>query len=103
MPLAVSCTNEEKVLINATPRTRKGRALPVDAPIVVTVVSGTGTFEMVSDSSFWAISPDAEIGVTEYHIDAVSGGKALSNDAALTVSEAGADSLDLVGEAPVLK
>jgi hypothetical protein len=61
MPLSVSCTNEEKVTINAAPQSSSGKPATIDGPLVVTVVSGDGTVEQdpTSPLSFKAVSGDS--------------------------------------------
>jgi hypothetical protein len=61
MDLAIACTNEEKVTVNATPKTSTGKPASIDGALVVTVVSGDGTFEQdpTSPLSFKAVSGDS--------------------------------------------
>lgn len=57
MPLEVSTTVEEQVLITVRPRTNAGRPAEIDGPIRVSVTSGEGTVEVQADGrSYQSIS-----------------------------------------------
>ena len=65
MPLELTCTNEEKILITVSPVTASGKPTKLDGPATVDVTSGEGGVSMVDDTSFFVVSPDVP-GVTTY-------------------------------------
>lgn len=59
--LNITCTNEQKVTVNAKPRSSSGKPATLDGALTVTVISGDGTFEQDAGEplSFKAVSGDA--------------------------------------------
>jgi hypothetical protein len=103
MPLSISCTNDEKVLVSVKPVSKGGNIVKLDGPITVAVQSGNGTLEVQADGlSFFAISgPD--VSTTEYTLTAVATGVTVSDTITLVVTQAALDHLDLSAATPVLK
>lgn len=59
MPLEVETTVEEQILIRVRPQTTQGNPAELDGPIRVSVISGSGTFEVQPDGrSYQSISQD---------------------------------------------
>lgn len=58
MPLPITCTNEEQVVVNAKPQTSSGKPASIDGALVIAVLSGDGTFlqDPASPLSFKAVS-----------------------------------------------
>lgn len=106
MPAEASVTNEEKVLVTVNPVTSHGRPAALDGPITVEVQSGSGTFELQDDKSFYAISSD-DPGDTVYVIhgdaDLGSGIVDVSDVVVLHVAGANASNLGITVGAPVEK
>jgi hypothetical protein len=60
MPLEVSTTVEEQILVTVRPRTNAGNPAEIDGPIRVSVISGDGGFEVQPDGrSYQSISADS--------------------------------------------
>lgn len=105
--LNTSCTVEEKVLVHLNPVTKGGRPAKLDGPIVVSVQSGEGTFEVQPDGlSFFAISPDVP-GETVYLVDGDAdlgaGVIDIQDNVTLTATGVNAAALGLTADAPVSK
>jgi len=60
MPLAITCTNEEQVTVNAKPQSSAGKPATIDGALTIAVLSGDGTFSQdpATPLSFKAISGD---------------------------------------------
>lgn len=103
--LELVCTNEQKIKVTVTPVTAAGSFAPLDGPISVSVQSGSGTFEMVDEKSFWIISGDP--GDTPFLVsgdaDVGEGIETISDIVMLHVEGAKASSLGITAEAPVIK
>ena len=71
MPLDLSCTNEQKIKCTATPTTAAGNPATLDGPMVISVVSGEGTFtqDPAEPSRFYVVS-GANPGDTSYLVEA---------------------------------
>jgi hypothetical protein len=101
MDLAIACTNEEKVTVNATPKTSTGKAAVIDGALTVTVISGDGTVEQdpTTPLSFKAVSGDSA-SVTVYDVagdtDLGAGVVTIHDTVTLTVTSAVAASFGLV-------
>jgi hypothetical protein len=108
MPLAIASSNEEKVLVTATPRTASGKPAQVDGPLTISVQSGEGTFtqDAASPLSFFAVSGDNG-GDTVYNVsadaDLGAGVVEITDTVTLTVTSATAVSFGLTSSAPVPK
>jgi hypothetical protein len=59
--LSITCNNEQKVTVNATPTTTSGKPANIEGALQITIVSGDGTFEQdpASPLSFKAVSGDS--------------------------------------------
>jgi hypothetical protein len=103
--LSLTCTNEEKILVNLNPVTPGGNSIGIEG-LVVTVQSGDGGFAMVDGNSFWVESGVA-VGDTVYVVtadaDLGAGVVNVSDFITLRVEGAMAASLGLGAGAPVLK
>ena len=58
MPLDITLTNEQKVLITATPTTEGGQLAMLDGDVTYTVESGECTLESVDNLSTYIVSGD---------------------------------------------
>jgi hypothetical protein len=91
--LAIACTNEEKVTVNATPQSASGKPATIDGALTVVVMSGDGKFEQdaASPLSFKAVSGDAP-GDTVYDVsgdaDLGAGVVTIHDTVTLTVTSA---------------
>lgn len=108
MPLDISCTNDEKVPVTATPRSASGRPAPVDGALRVSVLSGEGTVEQTPEEplKFYCVSGD-NMGDTMFLVEAdadLGEGLVLIQDTVtLTVTSATAQSLTMQVGPPELK
>lgn len=96
MPLALSCTNEQKIRVTATPVTSTGRPASLDGPVAVSVVSGDSTFALMDATSFELISSDTP-GATTFLVEAdadLGGGVVLIQDT-ITLDVLGALAVNL--------
>jgi len=104
--LDLNCTNEEKILVTVTPKTTTGKVAELDGPIVVSVVTGNGSVEMVDDRSFFVVSGD-DPGDTSYLVDGDadlgSGVVDVQDTIVLHVAGALAANLGMTAAAPVAK
>jgi hypothetical protein len=66
--LDLNCTTEEKILVTCTPVTSTGKVASLDGPLVVSVINGNGSVEMVGDLSFFLVSGD-DPGDTSFLVD----------------------------------
>ena len=108
MPLAIACTDEEKVAVTATPLTSKGKPAKIDGALKVTIQSGDGTVEQdaASPLSFNAVSGDLladTVYLVEADADLGAGVVTVSDTVTLTVGSATAASLGFTSSAPVPK
>lgn len=93
MPLAITCTNDEQVTVNAKPQTSTGRPAVIDGALTVTVLSGDGTVlqDPASPLSFKAVS-GAAAADTVYDVsgdtDIGSGVVTIHDTVTLTVTSA---------------
>lgn len=99
--VTTSCTTEQKVKITAAPTTASGKPAKLDAPLRVSVQSGTGTFtqDPADFDSFFAVSGDAAGGTT-YVVEAGDGASAISDTVQLTVTAEAAATLGLSAGSP---
>jgi len=108
MPLALACSNEEKIKVTASPTTPGGNPATLDGGLQAEVISGDGTVEPdPSDpNSFFAVSGVA-LGITEFrvHGDAGlgSGVVEIQDIVTLTVGGAMAANFGLTASAPIPK
>lgn len=107
MPFAISCTNEQKVLVHVAPASDAGTPEKLDGAIKVAVTSGDGTAEVQPDGlSFFAIS-GSNPGDTTYVVsgdaDLGAGDVEISDVVTLTVSGALASHFGITADAPVVK
>lgn len=98
MPLAIACTNEEKVPVTATPLTSRGRPAQIEGALTVTVQSGDGTVEQdpATPLVFKAVSGDLladTVYLVEADADLGAGVVSISDTVTLTVGSATATSL----------
>lgn len=105
--LELSCTNEEKVPITIAPVTTTGKPSKIQSgSLVVTAQSGSGTVELIDDSSFYVVSGD-DPGDTEYLVagdaDLGDGVTTISDIVMLRVAGANAANLGLAAGSPVPK
>ena len=106
MPLELSCTNEEKILITVNPVTAAGKSIPLDGAIMVSITSGDGEVESVDDNSFFVVSGDELAPSTflvEGDADLGEGVVTISDVIVLNVFGAMAKNLGLVAGAPIVK
>jgi hypothetical protein len=106
MPLEVTCTNEQKVPIGISPVTEAGKPVLLDGPVVVTVISGDGSVEMIDESNFYVASGDALADSTflvEGDADLGAGVISIADTIILHVEHANAKSLGMVVGVAVLK
>jgi hypothetical protein len=108
MPLAVGCTNEEKLPITCTPLSAGGKPASFDGPIRVTVQSGDGTVEQdpATPNVFMAVSGDAladTVYLVEGDADLGAGQTEISDTVTLTVGSASAVSFGMTAGAAVPK
>ena len=104
--LSLSCSNEEKIKVSVVPVTSAGNPAALDGPINVTVQSGDGTVEIVSDVSFFVVSGSTlgdSVFLVEADADLGDGVVTISDLITLSVEGALAVNLGLVAEAPVPK
>jgi len=100
MPLATSCTNEQKRIVLTNPKTQGGQPATIDGALTVEVVSGDGTFEVdpALPTQFKAVSGTA-LGDTVYNIsadaDLGAGVQTITDQVTLTVTSASAASFGL--------
>jgi len=106
MALELTCTNEEKIPITINPVTPSGKPAEIDGEVLVSVISGEGTYEMIDENSFYVISGDFP-GATTYLIEADAdigeGVVNISDTITLNVEGALAKNLGLVAGTPELK
>lgn len=108
MPLDLTCTNEQKIKITASPKTETGRPASLDGPLTARVISGTGIAMGVSGepNSLYLISGD-EPGDTSYVIEADadlgSGVVLIQDTVVLHVTGAMATNLGLAASPPEAK
>jgi hypothetical protein len=108
MPLTISCSNEEKVPVTATPTTATGKPARFDGALRVTVQSGDGTVEQdpAKPNDFFAVS-GVDPGVTEYLVegdaDLGEGVVLIQDTVTLTATGANAANFGLVAAAAVPK
>ena len=106
MPIDVSSTNEQKVPIGISPVTLTGNPAALDGPIVVTVVSGEATVEMVDDKNFFVVSgsnPGDTTFLVEGDADLGAGVEAIQDTIVYHVAGAKAVNLGLNAGAAVPK
>ena len=108
MPLALACSNEEKIKVTASPTTPGGNPATLDGGLQAEVLSGTGTKEPdPSDpNSFFAVSgPD--VGQTVFRVfgdaDMGSGVVTIEDVVTLDVAGAMAANFGLTASAPIPK
>jgi hypothetical protein len=108
MPLALSCSNEEKITVNARPQSSSGKPATIDGALTVTVVSGDGTVEQdpATPLSFKAVSGDA-LADTVYDVagdaDMGAGVVTIHDTVTLSVTSAVAANFGLTAGAAELK
>lgn len=104
--LMLSCTNEQKIRVTATPVTSTGRPATLDGNVTVSVVSGDSTFNLLPPNSFELISSDTP-GATTFLVEAdadLGAGVVLIQDTiTLDVMGALAVNLGLTAGAPEAK
>jgi hypothetical protein len=67
MPLAITCDTASQVLVTANPVDDAKNPEPLDGNLTVSVTSGDGTFTLVNQLSFQAVSGTA-LGDTVYSV-----------------------------------
>lgn len=106
MSLELGCTNEEKIKVTVNPVTLKGKPVPLDGPIQVSVQGGDGTVEPVDDTNFYVVSGDNP-GDTSFLVsgdaDLGAGVENISDIVILHVAGAKASSLGLTAGSPEVK
>lgn len=106
MPLELSCTNEEKILITVNPVTAAGKSIPLDGAVAVTITSGDGEVEVLDDNTFFCVSGNELAPSTflvEGDADLGDGIVTISDVIVLNVIGAMAKNLGLVAGAPIIK
>lgn len=105
MPLAITCDNASQVLVTANPVDDAHNPEPLDGALKVSVTSGDGTFTVVNQLSFQAVSGTA-LADTVYSVtgdgDLGPGVSSITDTVTLTVTAKPvpqATSLGLVGGA----
>lgn len=109
MPLALSCTSEEKIHVKLSPKTAQDKDATVDGVPVWSVVSGSGTVVPDADGlGAFLVSTDTVDGVdTVFLVDADAdlgpGVTDIQDTITLTTTNAQAKSLGLTADAAIPK
>lgn len=107
MPLDITITNEQKVLVTVSPMTAGGRPAQIDGVPSVSVQTGASTVETTSNpNAFYLISsdnPGDSIFLVQCDADLGEGVQTIADTINLHVSGAAAVNLGLTAAPPELK
>lgn len=106
MPLDITLTNEQKVMIHLSPQTDAGNPVTLDGPAVFEVSEGTCTIEAVDDTSAYIVSGDVpgdSVVVVTGDADLGAGVETVMDTVMVHVMHANARSLGLSADTPVLR
>lgn len=106
MPLEVTMTTEEKVLLHAQPLTEAGNPATIDGAVQFNVTSGTCTIEANDATSAWCVSGSA-VGDSTVTVscdaDLGAGVVPVADLYTVHVVNANAERFTLTADTPVLK